>query len=193
MIIEVGSEKVEVSGHPVFTFYATSKSGRVFTLPAVKKRKGVKRGEHLQRESYWVEISQFIAQPKYTPPYRKCRVTQDGMTKLVYVHRFMLQCWQGIEPRSVVVRHLDGDSLHNTLGNLKYGTVKENVEDAFRHTGNYAQGDKNGRAKLTESDVIQIRKRYDSGEKVPNIWQDYPQLTINSIYNAARKKTWIHI
>jgi len=193
MIIEVNAEKFEVSQHPVFSFYATSKDGKVFSLPAIKNRVGIKRAGYYQRESYWVEISQFIVQPKHTPPYRKCRVTQEGMTKLVYVHRFMLQCWRGIEPRSIVVRHLDGDSLNNTLGNLKYGTVKENVEDAFRHTGNYAEGAKNGRAKLTESDVIAIRKRYESGERVQQIWQEYTHVSNVSVANAAKRKTWPHI
>lgn len=54
----------------------------------------------------------------------------------------MLECWVGVRPRSQVARHLDGNSLHNELSNLKYGTVKENVEDAFMHTGNYAEGAK---------------------------------------------------
>jgi hypothetical protein len=193
MIIKVGSEKIEVSRHPVFSFYSTSRDGRVFSLPAIKKRKGVKRGGCYQRESYWVEISLFTVQPRHTPPYRKCRVTQDGASKIVSVHRFMLQCWQGIKPRSVVVRHLDGNSLNNTLDNLKYGTVKENVEDAFRHTGNYAEGAKNGRAKLSESDVLAIRQRYALGEMASQIRKDYPHLAINSISNAARKITWAHI
>src|SRR5690606_3165342 len=98
-----------------------------------------------------------------------------GQTKLVSVHRFMLECWVGVRPRSIVVRHLDGNSLHNELDNLAYGTVKQNVEDAFRHAGNYAEGIKNGRARLTEDDVRAIRARFDAGEPVPSICRDYPQ------------------
>ncbi|MFG6139520.1 hypothetical protein [Halomonas sp. B23F22_10] len=192
MIICVESQSIEVAQHPVFTYYATSRDGRVFTRPAVRF-KGMRRAGPLPRASHWVEVAQFTVQPKYTPPYRKCRVTQDGKTKIVSVHRFMLECWIGIQPRSQIVRHLNGDALRNELDNLAYGTVKENVEDAFRHSGNYAEGAKNGRARLTECDVRDIRARFDSGESVPSISPDYPQVSNNSVANAAKRFTWSHL
>ena len=192
MIIEVDSQPVEVASHPVFTYYATGRDGRVFTRPAIRQI-GEPRAGAKPRADYWVEVSQFTVQPKYTPPYRKCRVTQDGQTKLVSVHRFMLECWVGVRPRTLVVRHLDGNSLHNELGNLKYGTVKQNVEDAFRHTGNYAEGVKNGRARLSEDDVRAIRQRFNAGEPVASIWRDYQQVSSNSIAGAAKRITWTHI
>lgn len=192
MLIEVDSQPIEVALHPVFSYYATSREGRVFTRPAVRRR-GESRSGVKPRADYWAEVSQFTVQPKHTPPYRKCRVTQDSKTKLVSVHRFMLECWIGIRPRSQVVRHLDGDSLHNELENLAYGTVKQNVEDAFRHTGNYAEGVKNGRARLEEDDVRAIRQRFDAGELVASIWRDYPQVSKNSVANAAKRITWPHI
>lgn len=192
MIIEVDSQSIEVAQHPVFSYYATSRDGRVFTRPAVR-RKGLSRSGPVPRADHWVEVSQFTVQSKYTPPYRKCRVTQDGQTKIVSVHRFMLECWVGVRPRSQVTRHLDGDSLHNDLDNLAYGTVKENVEDALRHTGNYAEGAKNGRARLSADDVRAIRRRYDDGEPAASICHDYPHVTKNSVANAAKRLTWSHI
>jgi hypothetical protein len=177
MEIEVDGMTVNVATHPVFTCYATSTDGRVFCRPAVSRR-GLPRSGPAA---------------KYTPPYRKCRVTQGGSTKLVSVHRFMLECWQGIQPRNVVVRHLDGKSLNNSLANLKYGTVKENVDDAFRHNGNYAEGSRNGRAKLTESDVLAIRSRYEAGEEINSVAVDYPRVHKMSVFNAAKRITWAHI
>lgn len=141
MIIQVNGADVEVMTHPEFSFYATSRNGNVFTRPAIRPP-GYPRSGPKPRADFWEEVSQLTVQPKHTPPYRKCRITQDGKTKLVSVHRFMLECWVGVRPRSQVARHLDGNSLHNELSNLKYGTVKENVEDAFMHTGNYAEGAK---------------------------------------------------
>jgi len=192
MMIRVGGTEVEVNIHPVFSYYATSRGGRVFTRPAVRPP-GHSRSGPKPRADYWQEVSQFTVQPKYTPPYRKCRITQDGKTKLVSVHRFMLECWVGVRPRSQVVRHLDGNSLNNELSNLKYGTVKENVEDAFRHSGNYAEGAKNGRATLTEDDVRAIRRRYDNGEALRFIANDYPALNKGSISMVARRVTWKHV
>lgn len=192
MEIEVDGMTVNVATHPVFTCYATSTDGRVFCRPAVSRR-GLPRSGPAARADHWVAVAQFVVQPKYTPPYRKCRVTQGGSTKLVSVHRFMLECWQGIQPRNVVVRHLDGKSLNNSLANLKYGTVKENVDDAFRHNGNYAEGSRNGRAKLTESDVLAIRSRYEAGEEINSVAVDYPRVHKMSVFNAAKRITWAHI
>jgi len=192
MMILVDGAEVEVKIHPEFSYYATSEDGRVFTRPAVRPP-GHPRSGPKPRAEYWQEVSQFTVQPKHTPPYRKCRVTQDGKSRLVSIHRFMLECWVGVRPRSQVVRHLDGNSLHNELSNLKYGTVKENVEDAFRHGGNYAEGAKNGRAALTEDDVRAIRQRYATGEALRFIAKDYPHVRKETVSSAGRGITWKHI
>lgn len=192
MEIEVDGMTVNVATHPVFTCYATSTDGRVFCRPALSRR-GRPRTGPSPRADHWVEVSQFVVQPKHTPPYRKFRATQNGNTKLLSVHRFMLECWEGVKPRTLVVRHLDGNSLNNALSNLQYGTVKQNVEDAFRHNGNYAEGSRNGRARLTESDVMTIRSRFDSGESIAVIARSYPQVNKVSVSNAAKRITWRHL
>lgn len=192
MEIQVDGESIEVQQHPEFSCYAASADGRIFTRPALRI-KGVPKGSPYPRANYWREVSTFTVQPRYTPPYLKCRVTQDGKSRLVLVHRFILECWKGIKPKHVVTRHLDGDPLNNRLDNLKYGTVQENVYDAFEHTGNYAEGENNGRASLTESDVREIRRRFDSGERVASISRDFPQVGKTSVENAAKRKTWPHI
>ena len=56
-------------------------------------------------------------------------------------------------------RHLDGNPSNNNLENLCWGTVEENMADRDRH-GTTAIGIKHGRAKLTESNVIDIRDLY---------------------------------
>lgn len=38
----------------------------------------------------------------------------------------------------MVVRHLDGNTENNTLGNLSYGTAAENTADSIRHGTNFA-------------------------------------------------------
>lgn len=192
MNIQVSGISFEVRAHPVFSFYAVSRGGRVFTRPAIRPP-GHPRSGPKPRADYWEEVTQFIVKPKHTPAYYKCRVTQDGKSKLVSVHRFMLECWVGIRSRKEVVRHLDGNSLHNELSNLKYGTVKENVEDAFRHGGSYAAGTKNCKAKLSEDDVRSIRHRYDGGEPVRSLAKDWPQVCKETISSIGRRTTWTHI
>lgn len=45
-------------------------------------------------------------------------------------------------------------------------------------------------ASLSEVDVMSIRKRFDSGERIRLIWEDYPQIGFCSLSAAARRKTW---
>jgi hypothetical protein len=63
------------------------------------------------------------------------------------------------------VRHLDGDPLNNRADNLAYGSRKENIRDVYR----------TGRAwkKLTGADVVEIRKRAETGERHRDIARDY--------------------
>lgn len=192
MKIIVGNQSVEVQRHPVFSYYVASKDGKVFTRPCVPNVGGTRTGPR-PRADYWKEVSMFIVKAKHTPPYQKCRVTQDGKTRLVSVHRFILECWEGVKPRNIITRHMDGNPLNNAISNLKYGTVQENVQDAFKHTGNYAEGEKNGRAVLNANDVHAIRNRFDSGEKIASIHKDYPHVTKETVGYAARRTTWSHI
>ena len=87
-------------------------------------------------------------------------------------------------------------SLHiqnMTLENLAYGTVQENVNDAFSHIGNYAEGERNNMAVLTEKDIPEIRRLYAEGKTPTEIAKNYPGITPEAIGMAARRKTWRHI
>lgn len=53
---------------------------------------------------------------------------------VVRVHKLVLETFVGPPPSNKpIVRHLNGDRGDNELGNLKYGTLKENTQDAIRH------------------------------------------------------------
>lgn len=192
MIINVNNQEYEVSKHPEFTRYATSKCGKVFALKIIKKGHNVRISQYSISDE-WYEVSQFIVKAKHTPRYKKCRVTLNSKTKIVSVHRFILECWVGIKPKTIITRHLNGISTDNRLENLCYGTVQENVDDSFKHDGNYAQGERNGRARLNENDVITIRQRFSNGETAKEIHADYPFVTDVSVNNVCRGITWKHI
>lgn len=60
------------------------------------------------------------------------------------------------------------------------------------HTGNV--GSWNGRSKLTEQEVIDIRTRYKNGEPWQNIYPDYQdKMTYKSFQNLIYGYTWKHI
>jgi hypothetical protein len=56
-----------------------------------------------------------------------------------------------------LVRHRDGDQRNSRLTNLAYGTPKENADDRAAH-GTTAKGSRIGTSKLTEEDVLALRR-----------------------------------
>lgn len=51
-------------------------------------------------------------------------------------------------------------------------------------------GENNFKSKLKEKDVIEIRKRYDNGEKPRFILKDYPQISKSGLMKICLRKTW---
>lgn len=57
------------------------------------------------------------------------------------------------------------------------------------------KGERHHKAKLTEDDVRDIRRRYDGGEKLESIWHDYPQIEHcwGTLHPIVKRKTWRHV
>jgi hypothetical protein len=84
-------------------------------------------------------------------PYQRVHLSQDGKARYVLVHRLILDTFMGPCPEGQQALHLDDNPRNNSLGNLRWGTPKENHSTINRH------GRANGRSKLTEDDVRAIR------------------------------------
>lgn len=68
--------------------------------------------------------------------YLAVKLALAGRTRTTYVHELVLKAFVGPRPHTEErgeIRHLDGNKTNNNLGNLKYGTVRENVADRMRH------------------------------------------------------------
>lgn len=57
----------------------------------------------------------------------------DGVRAQFKVHCIVAELFIGPRPEGLDIRHLDGNSQNNEVGNLKYGTRLENERDKFRH------------------------------------------------------------
>lgn len=59
-----------------------------------------------------------------------------------------------------------------------------------KHASLAKSGERNGRAKLTAEDVINIRKLHDEGITNSELYKMYPQVSTTSIRDIINKKTW---
>jgi len=89
---------------------------------------------------------------------RYYRVSVGGETS-VAVHTLVCTAFHGERPsKGQHTAHWNGDCLDNRPENLRWATPGENKADQIRH-GRHAKGETNGCSKLTEADVVAIRKK----------------------------------
>lgn len=101
--------------------------------------------------------------------YLNVAICQDGTQKSKKVASLVASAFLGPKPdESLEIRHLDGNSLNNKPCNLAYGTKSENERDKNLH-GTSNAGERQGRSKLTRTDVEAIRNLYGYGMKQKTI------------------------
>ena len=123
--------------------------------------------------------------------YHKVKLCHDGRQRKVYVHTLVLLAFVGPCPDGMECRHLDGNPANNHVSNLAWGTSAENHSDRISH-GTSGTGESNGRAKLTASDVIEIRERAANGEAKTSIAKDFA-VHYKSILRIVNFRAWNHI
>jgi hypothetical protein len=122
--------------------------------------------------------------------YMYVHLSSEGKKKRALVHRLVLLAFVGPPADGMVCRHLDGNPRNNIPSNLKWDTVSENLRDRKRH-GYTNHGEINSQAKLTVSDVAEIRRLRGMGEKLV-VLADRFGVSFQTISNIARRKTWTH-
>jgi hypothetical protein len=99
-------------------------------------------------------------------------------------------------PTDTVIRHLNDDPSDNRVENLARGTKSDNGQDATRNDKwNLREGVANGRTKLTEADVREIRRLR---KEDPNRWThqalaDKFIVSCSTIQGIVNGKTWRHV
>lgn len=84
---------------------------------------------------------------------------------------------------------------------IREGTPKENTQDMFdRGRSGYQRGtppphvpgSKCGHAKLTEEQVVQIRKRHKDGERVTDLVREFG-VSQQQVTSITKRWTWKHV
>jgi hypothetical protein len=123
----------------------------------------------------------------------------DGRT--VRAHRFAWEQVNGSIPAGLMICHrCDNPSCCNPA-HLFVGTAKDNVRDMIAkgrdvrppHGGaNHCRGSASHLAKLTEEQVIQIRRRYQAGERPRFLSAEFGVGT-QMIWNIGTGRWWKHV
>lgn len=113
------------------------------------------------------------------------------------VHRLVWETFVGTIPKGMQINHKNGVKFDNRLDNLEVCTPSENTRHGFRVLGrkpnlNRSPGSKNGRAKINEATVREIKEMISVG------WTDRQladrfHISPAAVWFIRTGKTWKHV
>ena len=124
--------------------------------------------------------------------YRYVYVMKDSKVKAVKIASLILSTFVSPRPMGMFACHGIDGSLNDSLKNLSWKTPKENTADRKRD-GTFAIGETHQGHKLTESQVIQIRKSFQRGVVTYQMLADAFAVDKNTICSIVSRRSWKHI
>jgi hypothetical protein len=117
----------------------------------------------------------------------------DGRKVTHSVHVLVTEAFHGKRPEGLVPNHRDGDAANNSASNLEWATQSRNVQHAYDIGLSDAKGERNGQAKLTEPDIVAIR-RLSTGRRgeFTAIGKKFG-ISPNHAADIIRRKAWPHV
>lgn len=115
-----------------------------------------------------------------------------GLYNKKRVHRIAYELFKGHIPKGMFVCH--SCDVRNCVNpdHLWLGTNKDNLND-MKIKGRGPRGEKQGRSKLTEKQVIEIRKKYIPRKRTTyDLAKEYG-INQSMVYTIISRKTWKHL
>lgn len=123
--------------------------------------------------------------------YKKYTLRVGGKSVYRMGHGLVMLAFVGPKPNGYQVRHFpDRDPGNNRIGNLSYGTVRQNWLDRLVHKTDCC-GENSHLAIATTEEVRVIRARWASGQETQTrISKDYPNLARRTVAAICSGQSW---
>jgi hypothetical protein len=110
--------------------------------------------------------------------------------KMVHAHRYSYELHIGKIPCNMMVLHKCDNRKCVSPNHLFLGTQKDNVIDMLtKNRANTARGEASAASKLTENDVINIRKRLSLNELPTKLAKEF-NVKVGCIWKIKYRQTW---
>lgn len=93
---------------------------------------------------------------KHPKGYFRVGLYKNKKCRYFFIHRLVAKHFIENPGNKQTVNHIDGDKSNNTVENLEWNTYRENMNHAINNKIS-ACGERNGRSKLTQKQVEEIR------------------------------------
>lgn len=129
---------------------------------------------------------------------RKIRLSKKGyfvfslIRRDTFLHNVIAFMKYGEKSIGLDINHIDGNKLNNRPENLELCTPSENNIHALENGLRKIHGSYNNKSKLTEKDILIIRKMLENGEPQKNIAKCF-NVSQSQISNIKINKTWKHV
>lgn len=128
--------------------------------------------------------------------YNKIGMCNNGTQRQEFVHRLVALAFIPNPEGKPTVNHIDGNKDNNCLENLEWSTYLENnrhaIDTKLRSRPSGLRGSEHKKAILTESDVIDIRKMRENGERLSDIANTY-SVSTSAISSIVHGRNWKHV
>jgi len=115
-----------------------------------------------------------------------------GKKQSKLVHRIVAESFIPNPKNKRCVNHKDSNKLNNNLSNLEWMTHKENTRHAIESGTMKISGINNPKAKLTEFQVRQIRKKIKNKIPYSKIMNEYG-VSKSTIVSIGSGRSWKHL
>jgi hypothetical protein len=138
---------------------------------------------------------------KYRERFLKGSPNSDGYIqvalngKLLKLHRLIAEHFIPVDPDKLIVNHINGIKIDNRVENLEWCTRLHNVRHAYANnlmTNAVHRGSKNGWAKLSEAQVIDIKTKLRSGMSQTAIAKEF-SVHVSTIHLIKKERNWGHL
>ena len=165
-------------------FYQASSLGRVRsidrTITTSNGRQWVQPGKSLTPDT------------NHNGGYLTVQLSRNGIAKRYLVHRLIASAFLPNPTGLPEVNHKNGLKHQNDTGNLEWADRQRNIDHAVEHTLIDNKGEKNQQAKLTENEVLEIRRLSASGLSNSEI-AAVTRATRRNVQNITSRTSWKHV
>lgn len=119
--------------------------------------------------------------------YAQCSFNNGGKISMMNVHREVAEAFLPNPHKMREVNHIDGNKLNNHVDNLEWTSRSKNIKHAYS-TG--LRKCSNNFSKLTEEQVLQIRREAEGPKTPARILAEKYEVNIRTIHRIKNRQIW---